>query len=595
MWVTALALAPDGKRAALGTNTLQLWDMEAHRPLHDFGGKDFKRIECLAWSSDSRRLVVGTSEAQAVILEAETGKVVTSLGGHTTPVRSAAFSADGRYLLTGAGADAEVDIRRWDVASGRQVGKYQGARPYAQVVAFGADEKTVLASVHHMEPVCYEWDLENGDEPRRIPLPGRGDYGKWFSPDGRAVARLGHDHMLHIHELPSGKELRRSGVLPQANGVRWSRDGQTLACGSFYDKNTKSGGLVYLLDAATCKELRRCAGANNWVMLTESGPGGRSLIASAAGGVVRSWHDLDRDAPPPEKGPFSGHDGPVYSVAFSADGKRIVSGGWDHTVRVWDVTNGSEVQQFLHDGTPYRAAFAGKGDKVVGGGRDMGFKCWDLETGKQVNSGNFPRSSTEALSPDGENYLLFPPKNSVLPRRTTAREAAEPQIHGKWEAVRAAAFAPDGRSVILAGGDGLLHVLNMTAHSEVGKGFQGPRSPVVCLAISPKGTYVVTAAEDRSVTLWKWSELAFTQVRRFTGNKDRVNCLTFSPDGKHVAGGGADATVHVWDLGGTELARSADHKEAVQGVAFSPDGKTIAACGGGIRLWEWQARAPAKP
>jgi serine/threonine protein kinase/WD40 repeat protein len=592
--ISALALSPDGKRATWATNRIQVWDMESDKPLHDCGGKVFKSVSCCAWSPDNRQFAIGCPEGEVVLLDAATGKVVRNFVGHATEVHAIAFSADGRYLLTGAGPERDCDVRRWEVETGKQAGAYQGGPRWPPMaVCFGPDDKTVLVLPRHFDETCYEWPVDDGDTPHRIPLPAQGNNGKAFSPDGRAVARIEIDRVLRVYELPSGKELRHSGELPQAYGVRWSRDGHTITCGSGYSTNTKTGGVMYLLDAATCKELKRCAANDEGVSFTESGPGGRCAIASIGSGAVRSWHGLDRDVPPPEKVAFSGHEGPVECVAFSADGKKLVSGGWDHTVRVWDVADGSEQKQFLHDVTPYRAAFAGKGSLVVGAGRDLGFRCWELETGRQVNAGNYPKAGTEALSPDGEYYLNCWTKNSVGPRRTIFRDGAEPSVSGSWDTVRAVSFAPDSRSAILAGSDGLLHVLDMTAHREVGKGFQGPKSPVVCLAVSPRATYLVTAAEDKSVMLW--SLQSFSALRRFTGHKDKVSCLAFSPDGKHVVTGGADATVRVWDLAGKQVAQSGEHKEAVQGVAFSPDGKSIASCGDGIKLWEWQTRPAAKP
>ena len=258
----------------------------------------------------------------------------------------------------------------------------------------------------------------------------------------------------------------------------------------------------------------------------------------------------------------------------------------------WDVATGQEMKKLSGlFSPPGRVAFAGGDKRAVAATLGAGFHSWDLETEKVVRQMNYGQHRTDALSADGEQVFLPRTNNWVEAVKTRESGGGTRAITGKWETVAAATFALDGHSVLFAGGDGLLHVIDLRTEKELGKGFAGLKGDVICLAVNPKATHVLTATEDKVVTLWKLPTVqvpTLQAVSLFKGHKDKVTCLAFAPDGKHVVTGGDDATVRVWNLQGKEVAQSAEHKDAVRGVAFSPDGKTVVSCGDGIKLWEWQ-------
>ena len=75
-----------------------------------------------------------------------------------------------------------------------------------------------------------------------------------------------------------------------------------------------------------------------------------------------------------------GHTGPVRSVALSAGGKRVLTGGEDKTVRLWDTRTGAEVRRFTgHTGPVNGVAFSPDGRQAVSGGEDKAVRLWDLE------------------------------------------------------------------------------------------------------------------------------------------------------------------------------------------------------------------------
>ena len=84
---------------------------------------------------------------------------------------------------------------------------------------------------------------------------------------------------------------------------------------------------------------------------------------------------------------LEGHSGGVSSVAFSHDGKQVVSGSWDKTLRIWDAVTGKEVQKLEgHSHWVNSVAFSHDGKQVVSGSNDKTLRIWDQATGKVLTT-----------------------------------------------------------------------------------------------------------------------------------------------------------------------------------------------------------------
>jgi WD40 repeat protein len=304
----ALAFSPDGKRAAVAVvGDLRLWDVEHNKELHDFGGTKLPGCRCLAWAADGHRVLAGSDRGQVVLLDADKGSVVKTFPGHPTSVRAVALSPDGRHALSAAGApvlkDATVlkgpdgklvyqdtEVRLWDMETGQEVGRFRGAAGPFIALAFSADGKHVFAVPQSDdEAACYDWAVTTPAAPRAVPIPS-GALGRAFSPDGREVALLGADRVIRIYDLETGKESRHSAQFANGVGVAWSRDGRYLVCGGAAAGAGQEAAAnpTRLLDAATCREVRRFVGNTYGPVALDVSAGGR-VIASALRDGVRLW------------------------------------------------------------------------------------------------------------------------------------------------------------------------------------------------------------------------------------------------------------------------------------------------------------------
>lgn len=254
----------------------------------------------------------------------------------------------------------------------------------------------------------------------------------------------------------------------------------------------------------------------------------------------------------------------VSSVAFSPDGKHILTGSFD-SMRLWDVASGAILRSFAHD-KPHpgvlSVAFAPDGSRVLSGGADKTAKLWDTATGNLIFTlqGHFGPVNSVAFSPDGTRALSGDEAMLVLLWDLTTGKVASgfnsfrPDAHRA--AVMSVAFTPDGKKILSGSQDHTLH-LRDAATGELLLRFAGDPGPVSAVAINPDGTRAVSGHfGDLNKTLRLWDTATGQLIRVFEGHNGAVRAVAFSPDGTRVLSGSYDNTVKLWDAATGELLRS---------------------------------------
>ncbi len=297
-----------------------------------------------------------------------------------------------------------------------------------------------------------------------------------FTPDGKQLVVGGH-HELTVWDIATAKLVKRVRTRAErAYAMAFLPDGKLAVAGG----RPGQEGDVRIFDlAAKPKEMQN----------------GVAILDGVNDPLTMVKQLLDADDS-------------VLCLAVSADGKRLVSGGCDRTVRVWDLTGGvaaAKLEQTVENHADWvlGVALSADGKYLLTAGRDKTAKVWDLKA--------------------KESVLTFPEHQNI--------------VYG-------VAMKADGTVGFSVGADKQLRNWKPTGEGKQIKAGGGHGDDVFKIVAHPKEPLLLTASADKSIRSWNMETLA--NVKTFQGLTDFVYAVAISPDGKQVAGGAYDGEVRVW-------------------------------------------------
>jgi WD40 repeat protein len=622
-----LAFSPDGKRAVTAPDhTAQLWEVPAGKkigpPLQH--GND---VRAVVFSPDGKTVLTGSEDHTARLWDAATGQPIGAPLQHAWPVWSVAFSPGSKTILTACGHSKDGRLQLWDVATGKPVGPSLQCAGGVGPVALSPDGKTILARLVVPGPdvagvnIARLWEVATGKiiatlDPEEHEggrsRPMLGVPVATYSPDGRTVLTTHADNTARLWEAATGKAigapLRHAGPVGAA---AFSPDGKTVVTASAYDRrladaysrvNPRADQTARLWDAATGKSLGPPLQHRGWryggwgqVWAVAFSPDGKTVLTGSEDHTARLW-DAATCSP---LGPPLQHASPVRAVAFSPDGKTLLTASLDKMARLWDAATGWPIgpsfgPQGPDDQDRVWAAWAVVGfspdGKTALSANFRGISSCDVTTGRSPIVGGGFGLEAVAFSPDGKTVLRGSVDTAWLSDAATGRRIAPPLEHRSL--VQAAAFSPDGKTVLTASADNTARLWQAATGKPIGPPLQHA-GPVQAVAFSPDGKSVLTASLDHTARLWQAA--TGKPIARPLRHKGYVWAVAFSPDGKTALTGSDDHTARLWEAAtGRPIGPPLRHAGPVRAVAFSPDGRT-ALTGSedhAARLWDTATGAP---
>ena len=423
--VLSLAFSPDSRYLLSGSGDFNaiIWDINQQQRLHTLKGHT-NHIYAVAFAPDSKRVVTGSYDQSLRLWRVANGGLIAKLEGHTDKVQSVAISPQDGTIASGSW---DHSIRLWDGVTGQFIKTLANQGTQVGSLSFSPDGGYLVSGVSMQRGhfYCHVWSYPSGKEIVTYKEHDNIVLATAVSPDGRWVATGGGSNQeIHLWNLRDGTVKKRlRGVGASIWAVGFSEDGTEMGWG----KNTKSGwqvndygALEYRLrlpssirPLGTPKEIKpnqnylrakdkwqdwslshRKGGdygynaildiknQNRTIASIERGitdgnrhlsytftPNGQTIISGGSHGVLTAYQ---RDGS--QIGDYVGHTGDVWAVAVSANGRFLLSGSHDQTVRLWNVETRENLLTLFHGSNGEWVAWtesghyaaSPNGDKMVG-------------------------------------------------------------------------------------------------------------------------------------------------------------------------------------------------------------------------------------
>jgi len=460
-------------------------------------------------------------------------------------------------------------------------------------------------------------------------------YSASFSPDGKTIATANGDNTVKLWSREGALLKILKGHTENVMNVAFSPNGQFLASAS-QDATVR----LWKIDGTPIQTLLGHSKTVRSVSFSKNS----SLLASASeDGTVKLWQvsngGLIKTIP--------SHDGQVWAVRFSPDGKTIASGGWDHPewsgkIKFWNldgtprifspvvsvktdffrslefsrdgqmivcsgdtgkvqlikVSDGTVLTTIkAHDDWARGVSISPNDQRVASVGNDGTVKLWNVNGSliKQF-TGHDASANSVAFSSDGKTLITASSDSTVKMWRVDEQFQKSLSSQQRGDLYWGISVSPDSQMIAAASSNRDQTSWNVqfwSGQNKLLKTFPAHHDRIVTIQFSPNGRLIATASWDGTVKVWNRDGKLLQTLEGHNGSSRRpVNSVSFSPDSKILvfAGYGDDKDQNFWmmsNVDGSSQRKIEGHSEQIQRIVFSPDGKTVATASWDrtIKLW----------
>ncbi len=454
----------------------------------------------------------------------------------------------------------------WRVDSWTKLKEFPLTGSYGSIAFSGNDSQLIC-------PSGSVWDVSAGRELEGSTRPGF----NWadVSADGTKLVGVDSDGTVSFWEFPHPefflpRELLSSQRVHRDHGraAAFSPDGRYAATGAED---------VVLWDAVTGTRLVRFEhSAIVWSVAFS--PDGRWLVSAHGDGSILLWSVEERE----RVANFNEHGGAVRNVAFSNNGRWVASASEDQSIILWDLQRGEKAAVLNGHTTRVTAVAFGPDDSWLAScDQDGVIIFWDLKqrTPRLKFKHHFPGMGISpsyclAISPDGR-WVAASQGVYRSADGSTQVDLTEFTHPPRWGHIYGEDFSSDGHRFLAVMDNGRIVVWDTQSWREI-ESYLLPGTQLISAAFSPDGKQFVTGEDGGAVRLWNTRPIRLLEI--LGRHTSRIKAVAFSPDGKEIASAGDDQTIVLWSVPGRRMKTFiGTHNAPVLSVAFSPDGKRLVA------------------
>jgi WD40 repeat protein/tRNA A-37 threonylcarbamoyl transferase component Bud32 len=540
------------------------------------------------FSPDRRRVLVTLRQGFARIWDVHTGEPASAVMVHQDAILRGEFSQDGTKVVT-ASSDHTAGV--WDAKTGFPLAPALTHAKGVDRAHFSPDGRRVITAA--FELAAHIWNAESGEleltvsHPTNITILGR------FTPDGLRVVTLAQNWQTRAWDSHSGEPLN-------AWRTRGSAARPILAMAEL-------GGAVASISGSTVWIWTAGASSNSVpdrnlvhpkpVWNVAFSPEGKLLVTCGDDGLARLWNVATGQA---AAAPMP-HLGPVRSAVFSRDGTRLITVSADHTVRLWESRSGRPLtEQLKQEGRVLDAQFSDNEDSIMSIGTDGTIYHWRLlRPSSQVPEfAAGPELTIARFSPSGRSILTGASDGAIGMWDLSGKAILPGMNHGA--PIAAAQLSPDETKIATAGGDSQVKVWDAKSGALLLENLSCPKKPRDVL-FHTNGTSLVALVGEGLRHAWNLTtgdrELSPPLKNGRWDGPVIMRSGALSPNGKLVAvAGWLEVRLFDYDTG-QEVGSHLGHTDWMDECHFSPDSRRVATASGDstARIWEAPSGKPITP
>lgn len=501
------------------------------------------------------------------------GSLLRTFTGHTGAVNAIAIAPDGRRFIS---ASSDKTLKVWDLQTEQEVFTLSGHINSVQSIAITPDGKKAISG--SWDSTLKVWDLQTGEELFTLNDETGGIQFITITPNGKRVISGSWGKTRKVWSLETGEELFNFAVSTgmKNEAIAFTLDSKRLIFGSD-DKTIKVCNLETgeeQLSFGDDRGLRAVAAISN------------NRVISVSWNNTKIW-DLETGK---QLLNHKNHSDWIAAVAFTPDGKRIITGPYESTgissFKVWNLETGKELFKLTgyiqYTNHPlYLMLVTPDSKKAIANASERSLKVWDLETGQELVSliGHTDPITSAALHPNNKLVVSGSKDNTLKLWSLEAKEQIS-TCNLYTSPVKILVIPPDEKQVISGLRDNTIKVWDLETKQEISTFTNHKAKFVNPMAIGPDGKQFICGSDKQRLKLWN---LATGEAKTaFPADANWLEAIAFTPDGKRLIYG-SQGNIKIVDL---ETAKETDlftltgHLHAVTAIAITPNGKRMVSASG---------------